>query len=242
MTIFRFSGSAAIGAFDGAKRTVNVIAQSEEDWDRFLDKIGRTVGQVVQSLTTTIAHLDSGGSAAADHFANLFFKTGPVLMDIDRRKITAILVLTRNGLVNRAAVKVGDKEIKDKETGKVLPQARGWIHSTDRPITRPYHNKMAFLSEPGDVRRRSAIHISEKAAEGDDDHVRHTLVHEATHKFAGTEDHCYFHARHPYPVLDGVSIDKTKGLRNADSYAFFSNLSVLAIQRAQREGLPNPFA
>jgi len=217
------------------------MALSEEAWDGYLDKMGRTVGLVVQSLTTTIAHLDSGGSAAADFFANVFFKTGPVLMDVDRRKITSILVLTRNGLVNKTAVKVGDKEIKDSQ-GQVLPQARGWIHSTDREIKHRYHNNLARLSEPGRILRKSAIHISTDTADRDDDYVRHTLAHEATHKFAGTEDHCYFHATHPYPVRDGVSITKTQALRNADSYAFFSNLQALATERAQREGLPNPFA
>ena len=84
-------------------------------------------------------------------------------------------------------------------------------------MTKPYHNK-AFSLGRDRLETKGAMQMSDKVlAQGRLGVI--TLIHEATHKYAGTRDYSYFDDDSITP--ESTFDDKNLALQNADSYAYF---------------------
>jgi hypothetical protein len=88
--------------------------------------------------------------------------------------------------------------------------------STNLVLGKPYHNVVANL-DTGVMKKAGAIRIDENRFMSDNG-VK-TFIREASHKYAGTIDYCYFKDADmtPRSTFD----DKSQALINADSYAWF---------------------
>jgi hypothetical protein len=142
--------------------------------------------------------------------------------------ITQVVTKTLNGLLGDQYLKVG--KINALE-GRITI---GQITSKDAEqfeTTKPYHNVVRELSSgkggpaPKDAehRRMGAIIISNRHFFSDDELEGGliALIHEATHKYAGTQDEFYvteeFMSHKNDPMFRGKSY--AKAIVNADSYA-----------------------
>ena len=222
MTKFTFRDDITWG-IGGNGRTVSVMTENQAGFDAYRENLGYGMQAALWTLRDTIALLTAGGSPTISFFADQFFLTGETLSDADRTAILAVLVKTLTGMTNQGfTLKVGGGD----------GNAAGWVRSRNLPANpnKIYSNAVASMDDPDTPRRRSAIHLSDANARAGYEYVRHTMVHEATHKYAGTIDYCYFGRNFPWEPQTAFD-DKEKAMMNADSYALFSNLRALAMSR-----------
>jgi len=140
--------------------------------------------------------------------------------------IKSVLNLTSTGLCCDVTLKVGDN------VGRNDADVEGMVmrHQTQdgkEPLkkTKPWHDEVLAMDETGSY-RTGAIHIRGGRLEQKGFGTK-TLLHEATHKYAGTADRYYFEDDGKTMIdLDGKALtspitDELVGLINADSYAWF---------------------
>jgi hypothetical protein len=148
------------------------------------------------------------------------FKTpagGPTPADV--QTIRTKLATTLAGLAGDVTVKIA----KDAE------QEKGTI--THGYVNRRYDlankaGKTTFTDHDGDQFARGDITIRPKTLKGSRLEAIQTLIHEATHKYVNTWDHCYMNDTGTAfdganSSITGVALTKDDCLENADSYAWF---------------------
>ena len=224
MTKFTFKGDITWGAANGP-RSVTLMTENQAGLDQYAGKMRDALSGAMASLELTIRYLKAR-SRPLDDAANQVFDTGILMSDTDRKAIQSVLVKTLNGLQNTCvAIKVG----QDQQ----MPNAGGWIHRAPNKAARqPYHTMTAALDDPdAKLVRRSAIHLTSRTASDSVDFVKHGLIHEATHKYAGTVDNYYF-KRDVFPfevdVLLVPEFTRKQALVNADSFACLAKMPDIA--------------
>jgi len=205
----RFTNQSAI---EGGKRNGNMVLMTTAACDH--DAMG---GAMQDARADSLKLLERASSRMADkrlssdviRYAHRYFLTDPKgPSDDEKQQIRRIITQTRNGLNGDVTVKVG-------------PDAKAYgyvVNKSGVGATKGYHN-MITRSADGNQWRVGAIHIDSDTLEDKDRLSALTLIHEATHKYAGTMDYCYFDNNSRDP--DGVFTDKKFALVNADSYAWF---------------------
>lgn len=204
-----FGHSARPVARGGA---VTVMARSENGFDLLAQLTGTALERARAALERTDRTLrDSELFPSTIRLLNRYFLTGPSRISPgDLAAILTVVAKTRTGLSGDVTIKTGALVGKgDKDVG-------GAVARKVAASTKPYHTQVARLDD-GEMFRRGAIRIDE--AKMLDWQGTVTLLHEATHKYAGTIDYCYFKPDGSEP--DGTFNDKAKALINADSYGFF---------------------
>jgi hypothetical protein len=123
----------------------------------------------------------------------------------------SVITLVANGMGSDMTIKVGTL------VGRNDKDVHGSVRQTMKADTKSYHTRTVDLDD-GKTWRMGAMRIDEATLQSGDLGVV-TLIHEATHKYAGTNDYCYFKDNAVDPR--GTFNDKTEALKNADSYAWF---------------------
>jgi|GEM_PF-5953962 len=179
-----------------------------------------TVGDVVEKsreiLPFVLAQLawPRGGSKPdRDARLNRYFKTGATPSQGDISTIYAKLELTMNGINGKVNVKVAPNPRAYGYVG-----LRGGAKGLLRGLFSPRHN---FGRDEGRLITWGDIHLDTDVLD-DFDLAVVTFIHEATHKFASTNDY----GDAGYLKNDGLRFRKdglqnAQALNNADSYAWF---------------------
>lgn len=166
-------------------------------------------------LSATIAGISSGPSSAFQNYANTYF-CGPPTSG-EWRDIMSVLELTYHGLGNDVTLKLG------------ADGAHGFVVASVVSSTTPG----AVIDKDGDYVTRDGhtLHVSKKSLLKSEELGVVTIIHEATHKYANTFDHDWagyrkeddsgWEASQPGDTFKGP-MSKAQGLKNADSYAYFT--------------------
>jgi hypothetical protein len=177
--------------------------------------VGNDLACAGELLKKTQARLHSTAlfsDALLHHFAGTYFLVHeqPIAAK-DAALISAVVTKVLNGLASDVTLKVGTNVGRGDQdvVGQVrrLPGARG---------RKPYHAEVSSLDDNKPY-RTGAMHIAQDVFGGPQG-VR-ALIHEASHKYAGTIDYCYFDDTGDRPL--GVFKERSRALINADSYAWF---------------------
>jgi hypothetical protein len=215
MTRFTLQGDVTWG--DGsAPRSVNVMVENMEGWNAYVGKVNEMVTFAVKFLTDTIAHLNNGAGSGTAGFAKQVFLTGDVLEESDLATIKAVLIKTLNGMTAAGlAIKVHNTATF---AGQVTMKR---LNGAPMPSSKPYHSVNVYSGDDL-AYRAGAIHIlGDRLVDAQGLGVK-TLIHEATHKYAGTADYCYFSMSRTGVTPDREFTSKARALANADSYGFFA--------------------
>jgi hypothetical protein len=167
------------------------------------DLLERVVGQLY----------DRALSAKVLRYAHRYFKT-PIdhisVADLNRMK--SVVTCVRTGLTGDLTLKVGQNVGHDETKnphGAVRFGAPGKAPKT--------HTNQVFDMGDEVMKRTGAIRLRDDTMQSGRLGVV-TLIHEATHKYAGTDDVAYFSDDGLTPAN---AFTKAGGLINADSYAWF---------------------
>ncbi len=218
----RFTNQSAI---EGGKKSgnINLMTTSATDHGAMSSAISGSRNDAVKLLQRASALMSQKSlSSDVQRYAKRYFLTdGKSISEGDRLLIKTILIKTLTGLTGDVAVKVGPDA-----------KAYGFVSVKGGDSSKSYHNQMVFAD--GDNGRVGAIHIDSDTLETEKRLGVVTLIHEATHKYAGTMDYCYFDNNSRDP--DGEFTQKQYALVNADSYAWF----VLKVGRSRLSRFSNP--
>ena len=214
MTRFTFKGDVTWG-WGANPRSATIMTQNEAGWEAYVAEAKDALSDSRKLLRSALAEV-SGLWLSKDvvRYANRYFLTGEKGIDKkDLATIKSVITLTKNGLHGPT---VGLKIAKTEPNinGKVVSRRRG---DAPTPSTKSYHNNATMLND-GRAWRQGAIHVTGDRLDQGRLGIK-TLVHEATHKYAGTDDYCYFEDDGVTPSSAFTS--KERALRNADSYAWF---------------------
>jgi hypothetical protein len=168
-----------------------------------------------------------GPTEAAKSWASDFFcPDGEELTEEDWTNIKTVVTMTNNGLANDMTIKAGIPIRGDGDAaGQVRPRAvtpEAFFAAEPSTPEKGYQTFVASM-KPGEraYTRRGAIHLRADTLVRDratDITGVRTLIHEATHKFAGTWDYVYFSEMGGR--LGNIG-DRASAVGNADSYAWF---------------------
>lgn len=130
--------------------------------------------------------------------------------------------MTRTGLSSDVTIKVGKRvgarEGPDRPGTEVSGSVTGRISTK---TSKDYHNTVPDLVPEGELQGpdyiRGAIRLRDSTVIGGLGAL--TLIHEATHKYAGTIDYRYYLERQRR--WSGPLEEPAKAIINADSYAWF---------------------
>jgi hypothetical protein len=194
--------------------TLNVKIRHSGHRTKITNTLGKELGKARELLQATLAQLNNAPSGSAyKRFANRYFLTptsGPSPTDL--ATIKSIIILTSNGLGADNTIKVGNN------VGRNDKDVHGSVSNARTADSKSYHNQVRDLDD-GKMYRTGAIRMDEDTLLNGGRLAVVTLLHEATHKFAGTNDYCYF--KDDSYSADGDFNDKTEALKNADGYAWF---------------------
>jgi hypothetical protein len=165
-------------------------------------KITVMVARARQMLSSTIAALNCG--TVKSEFARTYFTAVPTAGEWQR--IQAKLELIYGGLNTDVTLKLGADS--SEAPGRV-----GFVKQTGRWVG------------PGEIEwsyEGRTIHVSKKYMLRNEEGGVRTIIHEASHKYANTEDHDW----RGYREADDSrwmdpGLTKAEALNNADSYAWF---------------------
>jgi hypothetical protein len=210
MSRFSTYGNETRPVAGGANLTVMV--KVENDFNLLAQLTGIALERALKALERADRELrESEIFFSTYRLLNRYFLTGPSrIAPQDLATILTVIAKTRTGLSGDVTIKTGPL------VGKGNKDVGGAVTRKIAASTKPYHTQVARMDD-GEVFRRGAIRIDEEKLTDWRGVV--TLVHEATHKYAGTIDYCYFKADGSEP--DGVFNDKAKALMNADRYGYF---------------------
>jgi hypothetical protein len=191
---------------------MTVMVKVENDFDLLSKLTGITLERARTALERTDCALrEKEFFPSTFRLLHKYFLTGlSRIAPEDLATIQTVVAKTRTGLSGDVTIKTG--ALVGKDNGDV----GGAVSRKTAVSTKPYHTQVARMDD-GEVFRRGAIRIDEGKLLDWQGAV--TLLHEATHKYAGTIDYCYFKPDGSDP--DGPFNDKAKALMNADSYGFF---------------------
>jgi hypothetical protein len=197
--------------FPGQASQLHLMTECENDWKQLLQVVGYAIEDARTLLALTDAQLRAKRlSDELIRYANRYFLTGKdKISDPDLATISDTVTKIWAGLSGEK----GDVTLKvGTEAG-----VHGLVKRKAKPDTWAYHNRMDFADGVQD-RRVGAIHVSANRMAQGRLGVK-TLIHEASHKYAGTIDYRYFNDDSKTPR--GAFDDKARALVNADSYGWF---------------------
>jgi hypothetical protein len=207
MTKFTVQGAVPGGKGGGA---LNLMTTAATDWQAMSKTAVSAHGDALKLLRRTNGHIyNKKLSSDVLRYANRYFLTDRKLIEA-RDLVIMKLIITKiwNGLSGDITLKIGD--LGAGTLGEVNSKI-------GKPDVKAYHNQMMY-ADSGVVERSGAIRLSDEAMNGGSLGVL-TLIHEASHKYAGTMDYCYFKSDGLTP--ESTFTDKNYALVNADSYAWF---------------------
>lgn len=215
MTRFTFSGDVTWGSGSNP-RSVAIMTENQAGWDAYMGLAKHAIGDSRKLLVNTLSALDSKPSRTVVRYAHRYFLTGADRLDAkDLATIKSVILLTKNGMLgSNMAMKIAAED--PDYNGKVMYRLNA-DQSGPKESTKAYHNDVLDRGD-GRTWRIGAVHVTGERLEMGRLGVK-TLVHEATHKYAGTEDYCYFKDDGETPRSEFTS--KKRALQNADSYAWF---------------------
>lgn len=184
-------------------------------------------------LNNTLAALASGrpdDNSKIIKYANRYFRTADSWVDAqDTQKIHDKILLISNGLNADIDLKI-HRIVPEKgvqEVGFVNSWAE--VHHPKKRHDEVHRREVPTKDDPNKYIAGNflygKIHITPEQVSSGRSGVR-TLIHEASHRYTGTEDHCYCNAdgtgflQEPQKFRKGIPI-KDQLLNNADSYAWF---------------------
>ncbi|WP_237214517.1 hypothetical protein [Falsiroseomonas oryziterrae] len=216
MTRFTFGGDKTWGRGKGAPGSTTILAENQQGFDAFAAKAAGAVADSLKLLKRVDGQLRQKSlSDKVMKYAQRYFLVGKTISPADLAIMQEVIVKTRNGLGGNLVMKVG---VEDAGTmGFVNGKRSGGAAKAN---TKSYHNAVSSMDD-GVAWRQGAIHVAGKYL--DDREGVITVIHEATHKYAGTIDYQYFLSDGETPSGDPSATfdDKAKALMNADSYAWF---------------------
>lgn len=182
------------------------------------------------ALTEAIAAIDSAAPSAdvATYLKRYYLISGTPTAQ-QKQMIRGVLEATMIGLKGNLTLKIGHHVSKDGDDdhGEIVRHSvRGGAK-----VTKPYHNKISRLDPSdkdqwvyGSMKLRAKTLVKKELG-------LCTLIHEATHKFAGTMDACYFANDGKSQAFFGGKMNKATALMNADSHAWFAVRCLAASKR-----------
>jgi hypothetical protein len=218
MTRFTVGGDTTWGRGKGVQGSTTILAENQAGFDNWAGMAANAVADAIKLLERVDAQLhNKKPSDKVVKYASRYFLTdAKSISEADLDIIKTVITKTRNGLSGNVTLKVGVE--KGGTRGYVTGKRQ---NGAARPATQGFHNVAASMDD-GREWRQGAIHVSGARFEDERLGVK-TLIHEATHKYAGTIDYVYMHddgtgsRGDPSATFD----NKTKALMNADSYAWF---------------------
>lgn len=150
-------------------------------------------------------------------FARIYFKTGTTAIEpADLAEIKKRLEMVKVGLGGNLTIKIGTN------VGRGDKPMNGVVAASTKAPTQPYHNQVINMVD-NKLMRKGAMRLFQERILSDGVLGTKTLIHEATHKYAGTTDKCIFSDfNDTAPRANQTPLpDKAAGLMNADSYAYF---------------------
>lgn len=139
--------------------------------------------------------------------------------------IRRVITETKTGLAGDVVIKTGKILSGEKDTstrGQVLRAPISEADYKSKTLTHADRTYQTFVqsldpTESSKFFRRGAIHVTSSRLNSI--YGVKTFIHEATHKYSGTIDYCYFSDDGATPR--GSFTDSSQALINADSYAWF---------------------
>jgi len=236
MTRFSTTTTTAVGG-----HTLTVMSRPDEAHD---PAALAAVAALPQVLARSLDHLQRAvglfntrpNDPILRRLASQLFLTNPAgIAPNDLAHIMATLNLIIGGLNTDVTLKVGNAIGRNGRD----PVGAVWMRLVDAAYTpRPYQNVMTvfdahphFWQSSHFVARMGAIRLTTRAVM-DGDAIR-ALVHEASHKYAGTGDYRYLH--HQNGVFQGIDRPMQshyRALRNADSYGWLvQSITIVDVDR-----------
>ena len=202
----RFSHSSTVDKVKGSGK-LNLLTSANCDKD-LMNKCSWAVQDAVWLLKRAQTALaGKSPSSSVLKYANRYFLTPTGTIEAgDLKTIKNVLGMTLTGLQADTTMKVGN-----------LPGLNGSV-SIKSGASKSYHNNVSEMGSNDDL-VMGAIKVSTSRISEGRLGVK-TLIHEASHKFAGTNDYCYFQDDGITPR--GTFNNKTLALENADSYCWFA--------------------
>ena len=217
MTRFKIVNDGTWGSAEGP-RQFKVMTENQAGFEAYAEAAGQAATYAATCMANTITYLNSGRPGEmARAFMRILFLSRTATMKSDFSTVNSVLVCTLNGM-NTSSFALKIRPHKNSYGYVVKPVAR------KSPVPKDWHNSVTNMRD-GSTRIAGAIHLSAKLLNDADDRGRaaHTVIHEATHKYAGTEDYCYFSQQEngdPKPKTDFTL--RERALRNADSFAWIA--------------------
>ncbi|MBV8191291.1 MAG: hypothetical protein JO339_28915 [Alphaproteobacteria bacterium] len=155
------------------------------------------------------------------HLAHRYFLTpkDQPIPDKSLETIRKVIAMTRDGLKGDMVLKTSEKETDSRGEKRVHGRVTWKAGDEYKEAKHSYQSfvKDLTLDDSGRLKRRGAIHVESTRLRSK--WGMKSLIHEATHKYAGTIDYRYFED-------NGVTAepplkDPARALINADSYAWF---------------------
>lgn len=234
MTIYTQTKSVSVGG-----RTLTVMIRPGVD-DTIADAAGAVLQRARRCLETASGAVCHGSepSPTARDLARTYFSAGQALTEGDWNTIRTVITKTRTGLEGDVVLKTGtvlkgampghqgavhNTVVSQAEVDGKVPSKPGKSHQTFVGSMKPEHAGIPI--------RRGAIHLRSDLLSSDPELGIVALIHEATHKYAGTWDYAYFDEETGSRSVPPIT-DKTSALGNADSYAWF--VMFLHVRSARR--------
>lgn len=202
------------------------------DSEHDLQNLGQTGGKLTAKARTRLQYAlailnnpKSWPQHQVQRYAKRYFLTDPLTEAIANDRIKPTLELTWNGLGSAGLRIKVTRQIDDSDpdggvTRDLFSRGRGNVKSLEDDFTYRYDtiNLATRMLREKDLHRNAV----------------QTIIHEATHKYAGTWDYCYFDASGTKPTTPAMRgfvgirddprgfVDGTAALQNADSFAWFA--------------------
>jgi len=140
----------------------------------------------------------------------------------ERVQMRKVLTSTLTGLSGDMTLKVGDLG------GNTMGSVTSRMTSVQ---SKPYHNFRPRMELGSQHWRAGAVHLDSASLAGDGELALCLVIHEATHKYAGTRDYCYFEGPQHERQDNLGGFSRATALSNADSHSWFA---VRCLQASQR--------
>jgi uncharacterized membrane protein len=235
-TRFKYGDAANHGINDAAESagqrtangtTLSVMTSSDAEADHLRPIALKQLEEARKFVAAAKLRLDDNNSVTP--YAKHYFLTKDMFSAGELATVKTIVRKIEDGLSGNIWLKVGETRTRaDVQAAKKNPPG-GRVSQkallddgrrVAKSLARKYQNIIDVAPADGinGTARMGAIHI-DKDVLGNALGIQ-TLIHEASHKFAGTVDHCYFSHEKPWGQILGNLTTSEKALNNADSFAF----------------------
>jgi len=194
--------------------TLTLMAKHKRYLPRLNGVILAHLGSALRRIERTMGQLNAPTpNAAVLKYAHRYFLTPRHdFPDYLLRQVKSLIVKVQNGLSGDVTIKTGGRvgSGNSDDNGEVSFSASATPHKS-------YHNRV-YDYEDREMVTAGAIKIDKDRLQQGQLGLK-TLIHEATHKYAGTTDYCYFDDDGETPRT--AFTDRLMAVINADSYAWF---------------------